>query len=396
VACIRSLISQALTQWFAGLSVILVALVVAPVQVHAAAAYTIVDLDTTPTVKPELTSNVNSRGQFCTGLSFHAFRYDDSTKTDLGTLGGTSAYAYGINDAGQVVGDSRLSGTMAATHAFRTGPNALINPATDDLGTLGGTRSCAFGINDAGQVVGYSALTGDAVGHAFRTSANAAINPAEDDLGTLGGTWSYAYDINASAQVVGYSRTNGDAAFHAFRTAGNAVIDPANDDLGTLGGTNGYAFAINASGQAVGRSQISGDGAYHAFRTASNAAINPATDDLGTLGGADSYAFDINSKGQVVGYSAVLGSSWMPHAFLYNGTTMIDLNSLIDPESGWILYQGTGINDAGQVVGCGLYGGTTHIFRLTPVPEPGSWAMLAGLASFGFLAAARRRIVKRP
>ena len=60
-------------------------------------------------------------------------------------------YAYGINDAGQVVGESDTA--AGAHHAFITGPNGV---GMTDLGTLGGDYSLAYGINDAGQVVGES------------------------------------------------------------------------------------------------------------------------------------------------------------------------------------------------------------------------------------------------
>ena len=43
--------------------------------------------------------------------------------TDLGTFGGRQSYAYGISDAGQVVGRSDTA--AGAPHAFITGPNGV-------------------------------------------------------------------------------------------------------------------------------------------------------------------------------------------------------------------------------------------------------------------------------
>ena len=71
--------------------------------------------------------------------------------TDLGTLGASyrESWAIGINNSGQVAGDSITSdGTFRATIWNGTTPT--------DLGTLGGRASEAFGINNAGQVVGNS------------------------------------------------------------------------------------------------------------------------------------------------------------------------------------------------------------------------------------------------
>src|SRR6266571_2635191 len=67
-----------------------------------------------------------------------------------------------------------------------------------DLGTLGGTTSAAFDINNSGEIVGHSLLTGDVDTHPFRYS-----NGVIQDLGTLGGTYGYAYGINDLSQVVG-------------------------------------------------------------------------------------------------------------------------------------------------------------------------------------------------
>ena len=84
------------------------------------------------------------------------------------------------------------------------------------------TESTAYGINDAGQVVGGSYTTGDTAYHAFsHTSGGGMI-----DLGTLGGSESSASAVNINGLVVGGSYTAGDAAYHAFSyTPGGGMVD---------------------------------------------------------------------------------------------------------------------------------------------------------------------------
>jgi probable HAF family extracellular repeat protein len=333
--------------------------------------YTIIDLGTlggTSTVA----WGINASGQvvgvanLSGDTAHHAFRTAanspiNPSTDDLGTLGGASSTARKINASGQVVGVAdRNDGT---SHAFRTAPNSAINPATDDLGTLGGAFSEALGINASGEVVGWSARAGNAPAHAYRTVANGPINQNTDDLGTLGGSSSGAYGINDSGQVVGEADTTG-GTYHAFRTAPDIAINPATDDLGTLGGNYSWAYGINASGQVVGVADRN-DGTSHAFRTAANRPINPATDDLGTLGGTYSEAHGINACGQVVGNADISGGAY--HAFVYTGGAMQDLNNLIPSGSGWVLGYATAINDSGQITGYGTHGvGAQHAFLLTP------------------------------
>jgi probable HAF family extracellular repeat protein len=45
---------------------------------------------------------------------------------------------------------------------------------------------------------------------------------------------------------------------------------------------------------------------------------------------------------------------------------MQNLNDLIDPASGWVLREATGINERGQIVGWAELNGHEHAFRLTP------------------------------
>jgi probable HAF family extracellular repeat protein len=98
--------------------------------------------------------------------------YGGTRVVDLGTLGGSTAGAGDVNNAGQVVGASSLPGDPPGvpgvdpfTHAFLWSRNT----GMIDLGTLGGTRSGAAAINKRGQVAGNSLVPGGDT-HAFRWS----------------------------------------------------------------------------------------------------------------------------------------------------------------------------------------------------------------------------------
>ena len=320
---------------------------------------------------------INASGQTvgyaASNTAEHAFRTTATgaiTGTDLGTLGGTYSYAHGINDSGQTVGDSYTLGDFI-DHAFRTTATGRVSDPGTDLSTfVGGNYSYAFGINTSGQTVGYATTAGDAADHAFRTTATGLISDPGTDLGTLGGNYSYASGINASGQTVGGSTLAGDVTTHAFRTTTTGLISAGGTDLATLGGTYSYANGINASGQTVGKSTLAGDvpSHAHAFRTTATGLISAADTDLGTLGGTFSEALGINTLGQTVGESLLAGDVTR-HAFYIGATgAMLDLNTFISAGSGWELLTAYGINDFGQIVGSGLIGSQTHAFRLTLIP----------------------------
>jgi probable HAF family extracellular repeat protein len=123
-----------------------------------------------------------------------------------------------------------------------------------DLGNLGSTQfNIAFGINNRGQVVGQSGLTGDMAFHAFLWQDGAMT-----DLGTLpGDVYSWAETVNNQGQAVGTS-FDADDNPHPFIwqkriiTDLNTLIDPnspwvllealGNNDRGQI---VGYGYRID-------------------------------------------------------------------------------------------------------------------------------------------------------
>lgn len=351
-----------------------------------------------------LAMGLSGVAQAATTYSVIALHTNDLGNTNA--LGGSTAY--GINNSGQVVGSATYyydigNGSPPITiysSFFYNGVSTSYSNATFADG-----QPVATGINDSGVITG---TAGSGGGHAYSSVAG--------DIGTLGGPFSYGNAINSSGQIVGYSYTsdfynsaNSSYAPHAFLYSAGSMTD-----LGTLGGVTSIANAINDSGQIVGGSNILGDTSLYAFLYSGGSMTN-----LGIVG----EAYDINNSGQIVGgtiggafvYSAgittilgsggfsafgindsgqIVGGVWGGGAFLYSDGVMTDLNSLIDPSSGWVITDAQDINNSGQIAANGHntitgYSGAL-LLSTTPVPEPETYAMLlAGLGMVGF--AARRR-----
>jgi probable HAF family extracellular repeat protein len=172
----------------------------------------------------------------------------------------------------------------------------------------------------------------------------------------------YAYGINASGKVVGYARTQlGDRAF--LYTPGVGI-----QDLGALGGISySWANGLNNTGKVVGRSTTSTSFVDHAFLW-----NGVSMEDLGTLTGYNSEASAINRSGQVVGGAD--SDDGRSRAFLYSGGVMQDLTILVlKLPTGEVLLGAGGINDRGQIAANGIDG---HAFLLTPVSSLASLDLL--------------------
>jgi probable HAF family extracellular repeat protein len=276
----------------------------------------------------------------------HAFLWDEGTMKDLGTLDGYSdSQAYKINNARQVVGSAYTGDLSSSSRALLWDKGD--KGSVQDLGSLGGSHSEALGINNRGQVVGISSLSGNTFPYrAFLWNQGKMQN-----LGTLDNSdFSSAMSINDRRQVVGQA---GDCAFLWEKD----TMKPISTDCSF------FASDINNRGQAVGGSLKEA-----ALWTISNGMRK----NLGTIGAPYTYlssAYGINNRGRVVGGTYQEGSriGFNPyHAFIAVNNTIQDLNSLLPANSGWELTEARDINNYGQIVGYGQHKGQTRAFLLTP------------------------------
>lgn len=310
--------------------------------------------------------------------------------TDLGTLGGTDSFGHGINEKGEVVGWSLKTGSdpLGVTHPFLYRNGEMI-----DIGTLVGGPDSSFtayalGINNAGQITGssnsssvrfqayvyrngeltaigapvYSQATaisnaGHIVGTSDFTAGNSNRrafmyrNGSMVDLGTLGGPTSVAYGVNDLGVVAGASDFDASGSTHGFVYRNGKMTD-----LGVSGGSFSSASGINNAGQVVGYGS-------HALLYSDGKET-----DLHALVGGDSssnsVAYAINNSGHIVGVVYDSGS-WS--AFLYHDGNTIHLEAIPAVKAaGWSYLNPVAINDYGQIAGTGSINGHNHAFLLSP------------------------------
>jgi probable HAF family extracellular repeat protein len=279
------------------------------------------------------------------------------TVTDLGTLGGDTATAHGLDDSGRVVGESTTVEGYSIAFLYSEGR----------MQSLGAFRppSVALAINDSGQIVGESDLSvTEKTVFLFSNGVMQDIVPRA----ATGFCTKYASgpSINNAGQVVGgYRPTDPPCHYegHGFLytlgtfkdlgpTLGPIAINDNGDmltsqglydnsgalvvDLGPLLERGGGATAMNNARHIVGSFERT-DFKIHAFLYANGAFM-----DIG-----EGVANSINASDQIAGNPN--GGNAFPEdpiVFLYSGGVRLDLGRLV---SGITLKEAVAINDRGQI-----------------------------------------------
>jgi probable HAF family extracellular repeat protein len=351
---------------------------------------------------------------------------------DLGTLGGATSQANGINPAGNTVVGASLNAS-AQTQAFAWTANAtLTGGAMTALSFLtGGTAAEARAINSAGLVVGYSRDSA-AVDQAVTWSGT---TPTQLN-NTLGGSGARAMGVSTAGVIVGWARASSGVQ-RAFVAVGGTMsalnlsaINPQHDPSI---GHNARALGVSPDGRyVVGEYEVDNgagvvetrgfvldraapassyefsSGGVGSARASNNTngvgtITNPpdplsafsrhstgSSDFLPSLAGGTGVANAINALGGIVGSETIAGLG--QRAILWSAPSVGASVVNLDLTHGTVntLVEGTAIPDVANVyAGNGLFGGQQRAFLLV-VPEPGA-ASLALLCLPGILLGVRRR-----
>ena len=341
-----------------------------------------------------------------------AARARSATVTDLGEF-----VPNGLSNNNIVVGDILVEPNemTSSTHAA-VWSNGTLTPLPERAGT---SESEAYAVNEAGRAVGLEYVDGNNV-HAVYWDGVAGL-PTQ--IGPLAGDadFSQAEDVDAAGDVAGSTSMFVTGAPHVvvgyYAPAGGSPIPVGVGNLDADGGNSRVGAMTSDGAMLLGEvlGTISADGYYLWSSVSPGAAgikldITPGTSGFKFLTGS-TYSLlliqnDLANDGSVLGFKgAGLSRTWYVRTpdgaetqivgltahnainashtvvgTMYTGDpldpiraamwdpntqTVTDLNTLLPPDSGFILFDALAINDNGDIAGVAFHNGTQVGFLLT-------------------------------
>jgi probable HAF family extracellular repeat protein len=321
---------------------------------RASGGYVVTDLGAVHPSDRVQAHAINDAGQVVGESGVTSFLWEHGNLHDLGTLPNTMPVdpmvcrALAINAGGTVVGGSGGYGPVVMSGFQQSAPVELVDGHWVDLGKGNkNVGSEAVGINDRGDVVGTDQHRGFLLAHGkWRELEPVSHIPAGNDCSATG--------INDAGLVVGFTTVAGTTRQHPV-VHGCMWVQGRVHDLGVLTGEHeSSAQAVSAVGMIVGSSGAQAvlwsGGRPHA---------------LGALPGyTNTVAYAINRSGTVVGTAS---TDHLTRAWVWRSGRMVDLNSWLPADSGWILETAEGINSQGRIVGSGQLNGQQRAYLLAPL-----------------------------
>lgn len=171
--------------------------------------------------------------------------------------GGVLRTAFGINNAGRIVGQASDPTNAAVTHGFYLDPGMTTAVDIGALAGLGHNSAIPFGVSSNGQITGSSSLNSGSGATAFRYDT---VNGMTEVPLPAGSTTGQGRGINAAGWVVGNSSTATSIPFlfdgtQSYRLHDLLVNAPGWD---LISGTSNAGLGISDDGRITGRGLLNG------------------------------------------------------------------------------------------------------------------------------------------
>jgi probable HAF family extracellular repeat protein len=313
-----------------------------------------------------------------------AVRWSGTFTQFLPLLAGDEAgAAYGVSDAGRVVGESIdiqqqgqltffFSRAVLWEHGQVVELASLVTSGDTDIEPYAG-----LAINNHGTILGWGKRPGITGLRGF------VLRDGElTDLGALPGALipgTEPFDLNEQGVVVGAAEAGG-GFDHAITWTDGVLLDL--HAASGVPGRNSRGMAIDEAGLVVGSADPVADFLDYEHAAAWQDGVLTFLPELGD--GAqvmESFARDVNDHGTIVGTSVT--PSFEVHAVIWRDGELTDLNALIPPGSGWLLANAHAISNDGRIVGEGFTPQGVRAYVLEPDASGGFDVYAAGCAGSG-------------